>query len=220
MRGLVILLHGVGSNGANMAALGDAMAPALPGVMFESPDAPHSSGRGREWFSVAGVTEANRPDRVLAARPSFDAAITGLIQQHGFADELDRVVLIGFSQGSIMALDVLASGRLSIGAIVAFSGRLASPGPLSPSPATRVLLVNGDADPIMPIAEAARAAVQLKPFGVTVQIAIESGLGHQVSPHGLELAVSFIRDALSWREPEPPQALVGSGGGALLSDAL
>lgn len=197
MRGLVILLHGVGSNGANMAALGEAMAPALPGVLFESPDAPHSSGRGREWFSVAGVTEANRPYRVLAARPMFDAVIDGLIQQHGFADALDRVVFVGFSQGSIMALDALASSRWPIGAIVAFSGRLASPAPLSPSIATPLLLVHGDADPIMPVAEAARAADMLKPFGVDAQVAIEPGLGHQVSSHGLQLAVSFITDALA-----------------------
>ena len=197
MRGLVILLHGVGSNGANMAALGEAMAPALPGIVFESPDGPHTSGRGREWFSVAGVTVDNRPERVLAARPSFDTVIDGLIQQHGFAGELDRVVFVGFSQGSIMALDALASGRWPIGAIVAFSGRLASPSPLSPSTVTSLLLVHGDSDPIMPVSEAARAADQLKPFGVTAQIAIEPGVGHQVSSHGLELAVAFIEKALS-----------------------
>jgi len=197
MRGLVILLHGVGGNGANMAALGEAMAPALPGVIFECPDGPHSSGRGREWFSVAGVTVENRPDRVLAARPSFDAVIQGLIQQQGFADELNHVVFVGFSQGSIMALDALASGRWPIGAIVAFSGRLASPTPLSPSTVSPLLLVHGDADPIMPVSEAAAAADQLKPFGVTAQIAIEPGLGHQVSSHGLELAVAFIQKALT-----------------------
>jgi phospholipase/carboxylesterase len=197
MRGLVILLHGVGSNGANMAALGQAMAPALPGVTFESPDGPHSNGRGREWFSVAGVTEGNRPDRVLAARPAFDAVIGGLIQQHGFTDELDHVVFLGFSQGSIMALDALASGRWPIGGVVAFSGRLASPVPLSPSAATPLLLVHGDADPIMPVSEAARAADLLTPLGVSTKTAIEPGLGHQVSGHGLELAVAFIREALS-----------------------
>lgn len=197
MRGLVILLHGVGSNGANMAALGQAMAPGLSGMIFESPDAPHSSGRGREWFSVAGVTVENRPERVLAERPSFDAVIDGLIQQHGFADELDRVVFVGFSQGSIMALDALASGRWPIGAVVAFSGRLASPAPLSPSTVTPLLLVHGDADPIMPVSEAVAAAGQLRPFGITAQIAIEPGLGHQVSPQGLQMAVSFIAEELA-----------------------
>ncbi|WP_236895774.1 alpha/beta hydrolase [Devosia sp. SL43] len=180
-----------------MAALGQAMAPDLPGVIFESPDAPHSSGRGREWFSVAGVAVDNRAERVLAARPSFDTVIDSLIQKHGIAGELDRVVFVGFSQGSIMALDALASGRWPVGAIVAFSGRLASPTPLSPSTTTPLLLVHGDADPVMPFAEAQKAVDQLNPFGVAVQIAIERGLGHQVSPHGLELAVAFIRDALS-----------------------
>lgn len=199
MRGLVILLHGVGSNGANMEALGRAMAPALPGVVFESPDAPHSSGRGREWFSVAGVTEANRPDRVLAARPSFDAVIDGLIAQHGFADELDRVVLVGFSQGSIMALDALASGRLPVGAVVAFSGRLAAPTPITPATSTQLLLVHGDADPIMLSSESIKAATELEQAGVPTTLIIEPGLGHLIASHGLSEATRFLVDLWSKR---------------------
>lgn len=192
MRGLVICLHGVGSNGANMATLGQAMAPALPGVIFESPDAPHASGPGRQWFSVAGVTESNRPDRVLAARPDFDAVIADLIARHGFADALDRVALLGFSQGSIMALDALASGRWPVGAVVAFSGRLASPAPLTPATGTPLLLVHGDADPIMPAAESRNAAERLGEVGVNSKIVIEPGLGHQISSGGLSEAVQFL----------------------------
>ena len=193
-RGLVILLHGVGSNGANMAALGQAMAPALPGFVFESPDAPHGSGPRREWFSVIGVTEANRLARVVAARPGFDAVIANLIEQHGFSNALDRVVLLGFSQGSIMALDALASGRWPVGAVVAFSGRLASPPPLAPATGTPLLLVHGDADPIMPSGESIQAAEQLEAAGVRTRISIEPGLGHQVSTSGLAEAA---KDALA-----------------------
>ena len=194
MRGLVICLHGVGSNGADMAMLGHAMAPALPGVVFESPDAPHASGRGREWFSVAGVTVTNRPDRVLAARPAFDAVIADLVERHGFADALDRVALLGFSQGSIMALDALASGRWPVGAVIAFSGRLASPAPLTPATGTPLLLVHGDADPIMPAAESKTTAEHLRAFGVTSKFVIEPGLGHQISSGGLAEAVNFLHD--------------------------
>lgn len=196
-RGLVILLHGVGSSSANMAALGQAMAPALPGIVFESPDAPHGNGRGHEWFSVAGVTEGNRPGRVAAARPGFDAVISGLIAQHGFSDALDRVALLGFSQGSIMALDALASGRWPVGAVVAFSGRLASPLPLAPSTGTPLLLFHGDADPIMPPSESVRAAEQLTAVGVRAKLTIEPGLGHQVSPSGLAQATAFLNGVLS-----------------------
>lgn len=195
-RGLVILLHGVGSNGANMAALGRALAPALPGFVFESPDAPGGSGPRREWFSVTGVTEANRPERVVAARPGFDAVIANLIERHGFSNALDRVVLLGFSQGSIMALDALACGRWPVGAIVAFSGRLASPAPLAPATGTPVLLVHGDADPIMPSDESIRAAEQLTAVGVRARASIEPGLGHQVSNSGLTEAAKFLNGLL------------------------
>ncbi len=195
-RGLVILLHGVGSNGANMAALGRALAPALPGFVFESPDAPHGGGPRREWFSVIGVTEANRPERVGAARPGFDAVIANQIERHGFSDALDRVVLLGFSQGSIMALDALASGRWPVGAIVAFSGRLASPPPLTPATGTPLLLVHGDADPIMPSGESIRAAEQLTAVGVRARISIEPGLGHQVSNNGLGAAARFLHEVV------------------------
>ena len=195
-RGLVILLHGVGSNGANMAVLGRALAHALPGFAFESPDAPHGSGPHREWFSVIGVTEANRPGRVVAARPGFDAVVATLIEQHGYSNALDRVALLGFSQGSIMALDALASGRWPVGAVVAFSGRLASPPPLAPATGTPLLLVHGDADPIMPSGENIRAAEQLKAAGVRARIAIEPGLGHQVSNAGLAEAARFLDEML------------------------
>lgn len=195
-RGLVILLHGVGSNGADMAALGQAMAPALPGIAFESPDAPHGDGRGREWFSVAGITEGNRPDRVAAARAGFDAVIADLIERHGFSDALDRVALLGFSQGSIMALDALASGRWAVGAVVAFSGRLASPLPLAPSTGTALLLLHGDADPVMPPTESVRAAEQLTAVGVRAKLMIEPGLGHQISRTGLAQATAFLNGVL------------------------
>ena len=195
-RGLVILLHGVGSNGANMAVLGRALAHALPGFAFESPDAPHGSGPHREWFSVIGVTEANRPGRVVAARPGFDAVVATLIEQHGYSNALDRVALLGFSQGSIMALDALASGRWAVGAVVAFSGRLASPPPLAPATGTPLLLVHGDADPIMPSGESIRAAEQLKAAGVRARIAIEPGLGHLVSNAGLAEAARFLDEML------------------------
>ena len=195
-RGLVILLHGVGSNGATMAVLGRALVHALPGFAFESPDAPHGSGPHREWFSVIGVTEANRPGRVVAARPGFDAVIAKLIEQYGYSNALDRVALLGFSQGSIMALDALASGRWPVGAVVAFSGRLASPPPLAPATGTPLLLVHGDADPIMPSGESIRAAEQLKAAGVRARIAIEPGLGHQVSNAGLAEAARFLDEVL------------------------
>lgn len=130
-RDLVIPLNGVGSNGADLATLADAFRHALSGAEYAAPVAPLPLGHGlgRQWFSVDGLTETNRPERV-AARASFDKMLSDIIATHGFIDRPERIALVGFSQGSIMALDALASGRRPVAATVAFSGRLASPQPL------------------------------------------------------------------------------------------
>ncbi len=195
---LVIMLHGVGSSGADLAPLANVWKGALPDAVFASPNAPsHSSfGAGYQWFSVAGVTEENRSGRIKEARPAFDDTISAIIKENGFADRLDRVVLVGFSQGTIMALDAVASGRWPVGAVVGFSGRLASPLPLAPAVKTPVLLVHGSADPVIPAAETTRAAAALQPLGMDVETIIVPGLGHTISADGAARAGTFMAEAL------------------------
>lgn len=195
---LVIMLHGVGSSGADLAPLANAWKQALPGAVFVSPDAPAPSsfGPGYQWFSVAGVTEENRSGRIQEARPSFDTVISTIVEENGFSDRLDRVALVGFSQGTIMALDAVASGRWPVGAVVGFSGRLASPLPLEPATATPILLIHGTADPVIPSAESTKAAAALQALGMTVDTVILPGLPHTISAEGAAQAGSFLAKSL------------------------
>ncbi|MEB2844630.1 prolyl oligopeptidase family serine peptidase [Rhizobiales bacterium RZME27] len=191
---LAILLHGVGSNGADLAPLGTGWQSRLPDVIFVSPNAPEPSdfGSGYQWFSVAGVTEENRPARITTARPSFDAVISTIIEEHGFADRLDRVVLVGFSQGTIMSLDAVANGRWPVRAVIGFSGRLATEKPLTPAKATDVLLVHGTSDAIIPSWETEKAQTELIAAGMTIDTIIEPGLGHTISIGGADRACDFL----------------------------
>jgi phospholipase/carboxylesterase len=195
---LVIELHGVGSSGSDLAPLANAWKGNLPGAVFVSPNAPFSSsfGAGYQWFSVAAVTEDNRSGRIQDARPSFDATISAIIEENGFADRLDRVALVGFSQGTIMALDAVASGRWPVGAVVGFSGRLASPLPLQPAMETPILLVHGSADPVIPSTESSKAAAALQALGVNVETLILPGLPHTISAEGAAQAGNFLADAM------------------------
>lgn len=192
---LVIMLHGVGSSGADIGGLRPALSTALPKTRFVAPDGPGRFSGGYQWFSVVGVTTENRPARVAAARPAFDAILSDIIGREGFAGRLDRVALLGFSQGSIMALDAIASGRWPVAGVVAFSGRLASPEPLEPAKGARLLLVHGTQDQMMPVAEVAHAEAKLSPLGVTTTSFIQPGLGHSVSAEGVAEAAKFL-DAL------------------------
>lgn len=196
--GLVILLHGVGSSGDDLAGLGAHWAQTLPGMRFASPDAPHhfEHGAGWQWFSLAGVTPENRPARVAAAREAFDATIAAILEQHQMQDRLDRVVLVGFSQGSIMALDALVSGRWPVGGIVAFSGRLSSPLPHTPPLTTPVLLIHGSADGVIPQEECEAAVDKLSALGVQVSSQFEPGVGHTISAQGARRAGEYIAEVL------------------------
>jgi phospholipase/carboxylesterase len=195
---LVIMLHGVGSSGNDLSPLANTWKTTLPGAVFVSPNAPAPSsfGSGYQWFSVAGVTEENRGSRIVDARPSFDTVISSIIAENGFADKLDRVALVGFSQGTIMALDAVASGRWPVGAVVGFSGRLASPLPLQPALKTPILLVHGSADPVIPATETSKAAATLQALGLKVETLSLPSVPHTISAEGAARAGSFLAEAL------------------------
>lgn len=191
---LVILLHGVGSSGADLVPLGAALDRFVPNAKFVSPNAPEPSafGAGYQWFSVVGVTTENRVARVIAARDGFDAVIEAAITENGFADKRQRVAFVGFSQGSIMALDALATGRHSLAAVVSFAGRLATPDPLTPPINAEALLLHGDADPVIPSTETRAAAERLLSAGVMVETEILPGIGHTIAPQSIQTAGRFL----------------------------
>ena len=198
MSKLLITLHGVGAQGSDLAAIGHEIARSI-GAQTASPDAPQPydfGGPGRQWFSINGVTAANRPARVAEARAAFDAILTEIITAHGLQNRLQDVALLGFSQGSIMALDAVASGRWPVGAVAAFSMRLASPTPLTPALHTPVLLIHGTTDPVMPTTEATHAEAALSNAGVQTTLHLLPGVGHAITPAGVALAEDFLRQHL------------------------
>lgn len=197
-KALVIFLHGVGSNGEDLAPLGRHWSNILPDVAFASPDAPFAfeQGAGFQWFSLAGVTPENRPARVRAARGAFDDALMRIMADHGMANRWDKVVLAGFSQGAIMALDALASGRWPLAGVVAFSGRLSYEGALTPHPHTPALLVHGHADDVIPWTETDSAALRLKSANVPTETQFEPATGHTISGQGAKRAATFIAQCL------------------------
>jgi phospholipase/carboxylesterase len=196
---VVILLHGVGSNGEDLQTLARYWAQELPETLFLSPNAPFrfDQGAGYQWFSINGVTPETRAARIVDARSEFDSTINRLLNEHVINPEIDRVVFVGFSQGSIMALDALVSGRFPLAGVVAFSGRLASPEPFTSTSATPVILLHGKSDPVIPYTESEIAAKKLMTVGFDVQTNYEPGAVHTITNVGANLALKFIQKCFS-----------------------
>ena len=195
---LVLLFHGVGSSAQNMLPVGEHLAAAYPNAAVISVQAPFASdfGQGWQWFSVACVTEDNRPARVLEAMPLFVKAVQGWQQHTGVTPH--ATVLVGFSQGAIMALESTqreAEGEhdaLLAGRVVALSGRFAQDPRHAPA-ATVLHFIHGKHDPVMPYAHTVRAAEMLIQQGADVTADVIPFLEHAVTPEVLELVVERLQ---------------------------
>jgi len=190
---LVLLFHGVGSSARDLVPLGEALVPHLPGATIVSVQAPEAAGPGWQWFSVQGVTEADRPARVAAAMPAFLQAVRQW--QEACATEPARTTLIGFSQGAIMALESTQLDSAPAGRVIALSGRFARP-PRIAHGSVRTQLMHGDADAVMPVRLAVDALAQLQGLGGVATLDRFPGLGHGIDRRVVDAIVRRLDEAV------------------------
>jgi phospholipase/carboxylesterase len=193
-RRLVVLLHGAKGSGADMAPLANHLHNALPDALFAAPNAPYGyeNGPGYQWFSLKGITAENRPGRVVGARPDFDAVLRSELKKHCLCGAFDRLILASFSQGAIMALDAVVSGRWPVAAAISFCGWLATPPPLAANLSTRLLLFHGADDQVIAAQETIKAADALKESDFNVESHILENVGHAMPKGALDLASAFL----------------------------
>jgi phospholipase/carboxylesterase len=192
----VVLLHGYGADGADLIGLADPLAPHLPNTRFLAPNAPErciNNPMGFQWFPIPWLDGTPEPQARASAAAAFrllDAWLDDLTRTTPPA----RTILLGFSQGAMMALHVGLRRRAPLAGIVGFSGRLLAPETLPAEIASRppVLLVHGDQDPMVPFASLAEAAAALTAAGVPATTHASRGVGHGIAPDGLAFATRFI----------------------------
>jgi phospholipase/carboxylesterase len=110
----------------------------------------------------------------------------------------ERTVVVGFSQGTMMALQVGLRRRRALAGIVGFSGRLLRPERLAAEIASKppVLLVHGDQDQLVPVKSLTEASDALRAAGVETLTHVSRGVGHGIGPDGIRLALGFVQKRL------------------------
>lgn len=180
---LVLLFHGVGSSAADLAPLAEIIGTALPSATVRCVQAPDASdfGRGWQWFSVQGITEENRPGRVAEALPRFIEAIVAEQAKAGIGPE--STVLVGFSQGAIMALESSVIDSPPAHRVVPIAGRFAR----LPHRAsrTKIHFVHGDRDTAVPASASEAAHERLSTLGTITTLDLIAG-----APHGITAAMA------------------------------
>jgi phospholipase/carboxylesterase len=202
---LVVLLHGYGADGNDLIGLAPVLAPLMPDTVFHAPNAPYScegNPMGYQWFGVSRLDPQLAAAGVRAAAPFVDAFLDETMARYGLDES--KTALVGFSQGTMMALHVGLRRTRQLAGIVGFSGMLAAPEALAAEIETRppVLLLHGDSDQMLPHVLTERATETLRRHDLSVRMHIARGVGHGIDQTGLSQAASFLLDVFKLPLPQ------------------
>jgi phospholipase/carboxylesterase len=199
-RQLVVFLHGYGSDGNDLIGLGREWARLLPHAAFVSPHAPEPCGMapmGRQWFDLSLGDPGRITSGVKRALPVVEAFLDAELKRHDLGAR--ALGLVGFSQGTMMALGAGLRRKPAPAAIVGYSGALATVEalPKDPQSAPEILLVHGDMDEMIPIDAMFMAREQLAQAGLAVEWHVAEGIGHGIDAQGLALGGAFLKQAFA-----------------------
>jgi len=199
-RQLVVFLHGYGADGNDLIEIGRAWQQSLPQAAFVSPHAPEPCGQapvGRQWFPLTFRDENERWVGVNKAAPLLQHFLDAELNRHKLPPS--ALALVGFSQGTMMALHVGLRRAGGPAAIVGYSGLLVLPpdGNLETFAAEikarpPVLLIHGDRDDLIPPQALFQAIQELAALEVAVEWHLSAGIGHGIDAEGLRHGVEFL----------------------------
>lgn len=202
---LVVLLHGIGADGNDLIGLAPALARHLPHAAFVAPNAPDPCDMapfGHQWFSLQDRGPEAVERGVQAAAPVLDAFIDAELGRLGLDDR--GLALVGFSQGTMMALYVALRRPRPAAAVLGFSGMLVGaqrlPAEIQSRPPT--FLIHGDADEIVPVQALHAAVAALQAVDVPVRWSVRRGLPHGIDPESIEEGGRFLAAAFGDAAPQ------------------
>jgi len=197
---LVVFLHGYGADGNDLIELGRVWQPLLPDAAFVSPHAPEPCGgapMGRQWFELTFRNPDERWRGVNKAAPILNRFLDAELARRKLPDK--ALALVGFSQGTMMALHVGLRRATAPAAIVGYSGLFVLPEGAEPKTMAGeiksrppVLLVHGDRDELIPVQALLQGTQDLAELEVPTEWHISSGIGHGIDQEGLRHGGEFL----------------------------
>ncbi|MEI6282718.1 MAG: phospholipase [Alphaproteobacteria bacterium] len=198
-RSIVVFLHGYGSNGDDLIGLAPYWKAALPHTLFIAPNSPQAcpgQPGGYQWWNLMSRSEEERTDGVGQSAPALNAFIDAQLVQYGLA--ASKLALVGFSQGTMMALHVGPRRAQALAGIAGYSGLLVNPRALPKDVASKppVILIHGDADLVVPVTASYEAHGVLMGLEFETALHISSRLGHSIDEAGLRHGGAFLSRVL------------------------
>jgi phospholipase/carboxylesterase len=186
---LVVVLHGWGDEGKDIAPFADIFVRLMPFAVFHLPTAPFpcDDGRGFDWLGENGVR---------SSAPLLDAFLDRTMSKYRLDDS--RTLLVGMAEGMMAGLHVGLRRARPLAGIVGFCGMMAEADSLATEIKSRppVFLAHGDQDAVIPMSIFEHTAKALRDNGVQAEVHIAKGVGHTVDRASITHAWRFMYRAM------------------------
>lgn len=196
-RKLVYILHGYGADGNDLISLASHWQRFLPDFYFCAPNAPNicqvNSG-GFEWFDLMQTDQDKIKQETLISLDMLKISIDEKLSNLGLGN--NDLIIIGFSQGTMMGIQYAVSQQKPINGVLGYSGRIYDQKLFLEKAAssTKIKLLHGNSDEIVPVEEMYKTVEFLKKQNFNVDYKVYQGLGHSISPEGLSDGLNFLKE--------------------------
>lgn len=182
-----LLLHGTGGDEQDLLPLGEKL---LPGAALLSPRGDVNENGQHRFFKRFAEGVFDLPD-VQRAADKLAAWVDAAVKKYGLDPALGTV--IGFSNGANVAAAMLLTRRTALKeAVLIRAMTTLEPASGIDLKGTRVLVLSGTTDAIVPVANSRNLVGQLRSVGADVQHA-ELPVGHTLAPGDLAAAWAFVQ---------------------------
>ena len=198
-RQVIVLCHGYGGDGKDISALAINWQRFLPDAIFLCPNAPEICSvnpQGYQWFDLASDEEEVILEKSLVAEKKLSIFLDQVSEN--FQLELNNLALVGFSQGTMMGIQVGIKKKNKINCLIGYSGKIINQKHLSENinSKPKMFLMHGENDTIVPPTHLLEAKEYLKKNGINVKTKMFKNCEHRIPVEGSSLGLGFLKKNL------------------------
>ena len=198
-RQAIVLCHGYGGDGKDISVLAINWQRFLPDAIFLCPNAPEVcsvNSQGYQWFDLTIEKEEVILEKSLIAEEKLNTFLDQVFDNLQL--EPNNLALVGFSQGSMMSIQVGLKRKKQINCLIGYSGKVINQKHLSENinSKPKIFLMHGDNDIIVPPTNLLEAKEYFGKCGIKIKTKLFKNCEHRIPVEGSSLGLEFLRKNL------------------------
>ena len=196
---VIVLCHGYGGDGKDISSLALNWQRFLPDTIFLCPNAPEIcsvSPNGYQWFDLTSEKEEIILEKSLVAEEKVNNFLDQIL--NNFQIESKKLALVGFSQGSMISIQVGLKRKQEIGCLLGYSGKIINQEHLSKNinSKPKIFLIHGENDTIVPATHLLDAKQYLADYGLKIKTKLIKNCEHKITVEASSLGLEFLKKNL------------------------